>query len=284
MADSKISDLTELTTVANDDYLVVVDKSDTTQAPSGTTKKIRKDNLVTGSTPDEKEIASFISSSKLSEWGFRGINVLPITLSGGGSSVNAGVTSNVVSQGWNRRQQSSAVAVGQSFGLVTNIKMAHMRGKFYYRTEAMWSGCGDSQIFMGLLPDTTPIGDVDLETKINMIGIGKADGDTNFHIYRNDATGLATKTDLGSNYAIGNGNTSVSVEVYKRQGVTDEIFVRINILPFSQTGTPIDSGWISVTDDLPVDNTILAVHCMGNRRADVTGTIIMQQHYTSIRV
>jgi hypothetical protein len=44
--DSKVSDLTELAaTPAADDELVVVDKSDTTQAASGTTKRLRADRL-----------------------------------------------------------------------------------------------------------------------------------------------------------------------------------------------------------------------------------------------
>lgn len=45
MADTKISDLTELTTLASDDEFVAVDKSDTTMAPSGTNKKVKFSTL-----------------------------------------------------------------------------------------------------------------------------------------------------------------------------------------------------------------------------------------------
>lgn len=45
MADQKITALTELTTPADGDFLPIVDVSDTTQAGSGTTKKIKKSNL-----------------------------------------------------------------------------------------------------------------------------------------------------------------------------------------------------------------------------------------------
>lgn len=49
MADQKISSLTELAaTPANDDLLVIVDTSDTTQAPTGTTKKIQASNARAG--------------------------------------------------------------------------------------------------------------------------------------------------------------------------------------------------------------------------------------------
>lgn len=45
MAEEKISELTELTSPADGDFLAIVDVSDTTDAASGTTKKIQKSNL-----------------------------------------------------------------------------------------------------------------------------------------------------------------------------------------------------------------------------------------------
>lgn len=51
MADTKISGLTELTTKATDDLLVIVDVSDTTMAATGTDKKITVANLA--SAPDD---------------------------------------------------------------------------------------------------------------------------------------------------------------------------------------------------------------------------------------
>lgn len=50
MADSKISALTAKTTMDAADLLPIVDVSDTSQAASGTTKKIIKDNLLTKGT------------------------------------------------------------------------------------------------------------------------------------------------------------------------------------------------------------------------------------------
>lgn len=46
MANEKISELTELTTLANNDLFVTVDVSDTTMAPSGTNKKITALNIL----------------------------------------------------------------------------------------------------------------------------------------------------------------------------------------------------------------------------------------------
>lgn len=48
MADTKISNYTPLKSVASDDELVIVDKSDTTMAASGTTKKITRADLIAG--------------------------------------------------------------------------------------------------------------------------------------------------------------------------------------------------------------------------------------------
>lgn len=45
MANRKLSDLQELLVIANDDILYVVDKSDTTESPEGTSKFIKKVNL-----------------------------------------------------------------------------------------------------------------------------------------------------------------------------------------------------------------------------------------------
>lgn len=49
---AKITSLAELTDVASDDLLVVVDKSDTSMADSGTDKKVQKVNLLKGLVPE----------------------------------------------------------------------------------------------------------------------------------------------------------------------------------------------------------------------------------------
>ena len=46
MAVKKVTDLDALTSVADDDLLMVVDVSDTTDSDDGTSKKITKANLV----------------------------------------------------------------------------------------------------------------------------------------------------------------------------------------------------------------------------------------------
>jgi len=46
MANRKITDLPELLTPANDDWLYIVDKSDLTESAEGTSKKIKKNTII----------------------------------------------------------------------------------------------------------------------------------------------------------------------------------------------------------------------------------------------
>ena len=46
MVDQKVTDMTELTTPADEDIIYIIDVSDTTDSSEGTSKKIKKSNLV----------------------------------------------------------------------------------------------------------------------------------------------------------------------------------------------------------------------------------------------
>jgi len=52
MANKKLTDLTELTTPADNDFLYIVDVSDTTESAQGTSKKIRKDKVDSGANKE----------------------------------------------------------------------------------------------------------------------------------------------------------------------------------------------------------------------------------------
>lgn len=58
MPNVKITDLTELTSPATDDKLAIVDKSDTTDSPDGTTKYIQVTNLVTGGVVSDDSVTN----------------------------------------------------------------------------------------------------------------------------------------------------------------------------------------------------------------------------------
>jgi len=56
------------------------------------------------------------------------------------------------------------------------------------------------RLFAGLTASTAAPTDVDPSTLINMIGVGYDSADTNFQIFSNDATGIATKINLGASF------------------------------------------------------------------------------------
>lgn len=91
MADKKISALTEGTTLANDDLLVSVDVSDLTDAPTGTTKKITKANLVTDleSSLNHDSLTGFVANEHIDH---SSVSITPNTGLVGGGDLTASRT------------------------------------------------------------------------------------------------------------------------------------------------------------------------------------------------
>lgn len=65
MANTKISELASLTTVADDDVLPVVDVSDTTMAPTGSTKRATRSNFVSSAEASEAEALADTAADKV---------------------------------------------------------------------------------------------------------------------------------------------------------------------------------------------------------------------------
>jgi len=63
MANKKLTDLTELTTPADGDFLYIVDVSDTTESAQGTSKKIRKDKVDSGASKENIANKSYIHTT-----------------------------------------------------------------------------------------------------------------------------------------------------------------------------------------------------------------------------
>lgn len=80
MANAKISDLTALTTTATGDLIPIVDVSDTTQASSGTTKKITWANFILGITTGFAPSASPTFTGTVTVTGATIVNSGTITL------------------------------------------------------------------------------------------------------------------------------------------------------------------------------------------------------------
>jgi hypothetical protein len=112
--------------------------------------------------------------------------------------------------------------------------------------------------FCGLAPNTTILGItsvVSVDSFPNIIGIGSDPTDTNLQIYHNDATGFATKIDLGVNFpanktgAVPNG-IAYQLELYAPYGATS---VKYRVTKLSDN--TIVTGTIST--NLPASTTAL---------------------------
>ncbi len=70
MADQKLTDLPELMSIENNDFVYVVDVSDTTDSPEGTSKKIQKTNLDASISSESiiVQVPKRISFSTLNTW------------------------------------------------------------------------------------------------------------------------------------------------------------------------------------------------------------------------
>jgi hypothetical protein len=62
---------------------------------------------------------------------------------------------------------------------------------------------GNARWFMGLAGTATPFGNVNPSALTNLVGIGTDAGETSLRLITNDASGAATRTDLGGSFPVG---------------------------------------------------------------------------------
>ena len=129
MADKKISALTALTTIAAGDLLVTVDVSDTTQAASGTTKKITAGQLLSAPSP----IGSVTPSSGV----FTTINTVVLsgastptlavtgttTVSGANTGDQTNITGNAATVTTNANLTGGVTSIGNAATVITNANL-----------------------------------------------------------------------------------------------------------------------------------------------------------------
>jgi hypothetical protein len=136
------------------------------------------------------------------------------------------------------------------------------------------AGC---QQFYGLAGQTTDLNygtasNILVSTLINIIGIGSENGDANLSVFHNDATGTATKVDLGVNFpanrTVGAISTTVySIKLYNECMSTDVKYEVKN----NETGS-VASGTVST--NLPLTSqglNFFASRCMSVTSVTSTG-------------
>jgi hypothetical protein len=178
------------------------------------------------------------------------------------------------------RYYASTVSGGRYTGTRGSALLWFLHGGFRYVCDfnisdtSYSAGC---QQFYGLAGQTTDLAygtssGILVSTLTNIIGVGSEVGDTNLQVFHNDATGTATKVDLGvdfpSNRTVGSISTTVySIQLYNEPMSTDVKYEVKN----NETGS-IASGTIST--NLPLTSqglNFFASRCMSTTSVTSTG-------------
>jgi hypothetical protein len=108
-----------------------------------------------------------------------------------------------------------------------------------------------ARLFVGMTSSTAVLGNNDPSTFLNIIGVGLDAADTNLQIMHNDATGTATKINLGASFAESSNTALYELALYCASGASVVNYEVVNL----STGVEV-SG--QLTTNLPAVNTLLA--------------------------
>lgn len=204
-----------------------------------------------------------------------------ITMSSSASTTAQTVAStNFATKQIRLRYSATVVSGGRYTGTRGSALLWYIHGGFRYVCDfnisdtAFSAGC---QQFYGLAGQTTDLayGGVSgtlVSTLTNIIGIGSEVGDTNLQVFHNDASGTATKIDLGVNFPANRTSGAVSttvysIELYNEPRSTDVKYKVIN----AETGA-IANGTISTNLPLSTQGlNFFASRCMSTTSVTNTG-------------
>jgi hypothetical protein len=204
-----------------------------------------------------------------------------ITMSSSASTTAQSVAStNFATKQIRLRYSATVVSGGRYTGTRGSALLWYLHGGFRYVCDfnisdtSYSAGC---QQFYGLAGQTTDLvyGGVSgtlVSTLTNIVGVGSENGDTNLSVFHNDASGTATKIDLGvnfpSNRTVGAISTTVySIELYNEPSTTNVNYKVVN----NETGA-ISNGTISI--NLPLSSqglNFFASRCMSVTSVTSTG-------------
>ena len=112
-----------------------------------------------------------------------------------------------------------------------------------------------NRAFVGLTNSTGAPTDVEPSTLVNCIGMGWDSADTNVQIYYNDATGVATKVNLGSSFPV---VTIDRTQLYKFEVWCSPNGSKLNWRVTDAITGASTSGGTGVSTDIPVNTLYLA--------------------------
>ena len=222
-----------------------------------------------------------------------GDNSLPVTATGTGTAANVNSTTNL--HGIMRRIEllvttaaTTAVAgLRTSANLVRVGRSATVPGGFLARCvwgPATGVATATNRAFVGLIPSAAPT-DVQPSSLTNIVGMGWDAADANIQLMHNDASGTATKIDLGASFPVPTlDRTEVyEVQLYAPNTLTQE--VRWRVIRYSTTDKTIAaeaSGLI--TTDLPPVTQLLAMraHMSAGGTSSVIGIAVMGMYLATV--
>lgn len=149
---------------------------------------------------------------------------------------------------------NSAAELRSAAPLVWRGNAPGLGGFFYASRFSTSSTTANQRLFSGLTATTGATATTVAPSAIlNMIGVGWDSADANLQIMSNDATGLATKVDLGANFPAN--NTSAVYELILFAAANgNSVGYRVQRLDTNQ----FTSG--TITTDLPVSTSLLTHH------------------------
>jgi len=189
-------------------------------------------------------------------------------------------STNFVSKQIRLRYYASIVAGGRYTGIRGSALLWFLHGGFRFVCDfnvsdtAYSAGC---QQFYGLAGQTTDLayGTVSgtlVSTLTNIIGVGSEIGDTNLQVFTNDATGTATKVDLGAAFPANRDAGAIMTTVYSivlvNKPMSTSVVYRVTN---NETGA-VATGTIST--DLPATSqglNLFASRCMAVTSVTNTG-------------
>lgn len=190
---------------------------------------------------------------------------LPAASVSGGSATTRNFASTNLFTSMRRVGYTSAATAGATTAIRTTVGQfwrgsAPGLGGFRFVARV---GCSDAATVAGArsfygLQSTGIVSNVDPSTFVNAIGIGTDSGDVNFSIMHNDASGAATKIDLGANFP----DHTLSVDMYELA-----LFAPPNAAYVNWEVTRLNTGHVAsgtITTDLPVAAQSLQPHFFRN--------------------
>ncbi|UOX35315.1 hypothetical protein LXD69_07290 [Flavobacterium sediminilitoris] len=179
---------------------------------------------------------------------------------------------------WNLRRSICANVAGNTASFVWPWKNVSVGLGFYVSAKVNVNLSLNGRFFFGLTDSTSSIGNVNPSSLTNILGFAIDSLDLNLQIINNDSTGIATKTDLGSDFSINStdDNTYI-IEIWNKKNSNNCSFRVLNLL------NNVISSEITITEDLPVVTDGLAFQLWLNNGIDSTFLTLHFSNHTLIR-